>query len=113
MLCHAVINGVGQRVWRTRMLLTQLFIIKCFDASSIHLCMVYNMLQAQHRGGASVHPGQSGRTTIGGGIVGTVGSRSSELMSKSTANRKALLGQSYYEDAKKYECYNGPIRFCD
>ena len=53
------------------------------------------MLQAQRARGNPV----GGRTTAGGGSV-AVGSRSSDLMSKSTANRKALLGQSYYEDAK-------------
>ena len=41
------------------------------------------------------------RTSPGAGMV-AVGSRTSDgLMSQSTANRKALLGQSYYEDAKK------------
>ena len=52
------------------------------------------MLQAQQRVGVRGNP----RTT--GSLA--VGSRTSDgLMSQSTANRKALLGQSYYEDAKK------------
>ena len=57
------------------------------------------MLQAQQRSAARVQP-KGGKSAVGGGSV-AVGSRSSDLMSRSTADRKALLGQSYYEDAKK------------
>ena len=62
------------------------------------------MLQAQQRAGSRAQP-RGGRTAAAGGGGSTaVGARTSsdaDLMSRSTANRKALLGQSYYDDAKK------------
>ena len=75
----------------------QLEVLHTVDVRSIPFVLINSrhlkMLQAQQRVGVRGSPGA-------GSVA--VGSRTSDgLMSQSTANRKALLGQSYYEDAKK------------
>lgn len=79
----------------------QLEVLHTVDVRSIPFVLINShhlkMLQAQQRVGVRGSP----HTSPGAGSV-AVGSRTSDgLMSQSTANRKALLGQSYYEDAKK------------